>query len=115
MRRPAIPAVLLLAMAAAPASAVKKPEEAGAIVKGKDEDAILVIMRGFTKALGVKCNYCHVKEEGKFDYPQWTKRKRIALWMHLQFVQKLKQADGTEVTCNTCHQGKRKILRRALK
>jgi hypothetical protein len=115
MRSLAIPATLLCSMVAATAWAVQKPEEAGAIVKGKDEDAILLIMRGFTKALGVKCNFCHVKEEGKLDYPKWTRRKRIALWMHVHFVQKLRQADGSDVTCNTCHQGKRKILGRALK
>ena len=35
-------------------------------------DRLRAVMRGFTGALGVRCNYCHVGEEGKplstFDF-----------------------------------------------
>ncbi len=89
------------------------PKGAGSIKEGKDEDTLLETMRGFTKALGVKCTYCHVKTEGKFLYPKWTKKKkRIALWMYLNFNMKLKQADGSAVTCDTCHHGRRTFIKK---
>jgi hypothetical protein len=104
-------AAILLVHAAAWAD---KPSRAGAIVGGKDEDAVTDIMKAFTKALGVKCNHCHAREGGKFDYGKWTKHKRLALWMYVNFNQKLKQADGGALNCNTCHQGKAKFLKSAL-
>jgi hypothetical protein len=91
------------------------PKGAGAIVKGKDEEAITQLMRGFNKALKVKCNFCHVRVAGKFQFKKWTKKKRVALWMHNEFVAKLKKADGGDMTCNTCHQGRKRWLRKIAK
>jgi hypothetical protein len=106
-------AVTLLVVATA--GRAEEPAGAGAIVGGKDEEAVTQIMRSFTKAMGKKCNYCHVRSEGKFEYKKWTKRKRIALWMYTHFVQKLKDSDGNPVTCGTCHPGKAKFLRAVAK
>ena len=80
---------------------------------------LIGIMAGFTRALGVRCTYCHVGEEGQpistYDFPsdeKVTKRKaRIMLGM-LQAIngQHLAQlpvdsADRLVVQCATCHRG----------
>jgi hypothetical protein len=75
-------------------------------------------MRNYTGALGVRCQYCHVGEEGRdlatFDFVSDDKRpKRVAREM-IRMVQMIngrldslpgREADGLQVTCNTCHRG----------
>jgi len=107
--------VCLLFTFAGSAVADDAPSRAGAIVKGKDEDAVADIMKTFNKALKVKCNFCHVREDGKFNYKKWTKHKRVALHMHTEYVAKLKNAEGGSINCNTCHQGRKTFLKKVAK
>ena len=80
---------------------------------------LIGIMAGFTRALGVRCTYCHVGEEGQpistYDFPsdeKITKRKaRIMLGMvqsingeHLAKLP-VDSADRLTVQCATCHRG----------
>lgn len=82
-------------------------------------DGLRAAMRGFTGALGVRCNYCHVGEEGKplstFDFasdanPNKDRAREMMRMMgsiggHLQKI----DPSGTErvgVRCLTCHQGR---------
>lgn len=82
-------------------------------------DRLRAVMRGFTGALGVRCNYCHVGEEGKplstFDFasdanPNKDRAREMmrmlgAIDGHLQKI----DSSGTErvgVRCQTCHQGR---------
>ncbi len=79
-------------------------------------DRLRAVMRGFTGALGVRCNYCHVGEEGKplstFDFasdanPNKDRAREMmrmlgAIDGHLQKI----DPSGTErvgVRCQTCH------------
>jgi nitrate/TMAO reductase-like tetraheme cytochrome c subunit len=64
-------------------------------------DKVMDVMQEFTKALGVKCDYCHVP--GKFA--DETPRKQIARFMMTEFSGKLTKADGSAMSCNDCHQG----------
>lgn len=78
-------------------------------------------MKGFAKALGVRCTLCHVGEEGQplseFDFASDTKETKGIARQHLQmvkninenvFLQKNSNPAKGAVTCNTCHHGKRK-------
>lgn len=82
-------------------------------------DNLRASMRGFTAALGVRCNYCHVGEEGKplgtYDFASDANpnkdRAREMMRMtgsiagHLQKI----EPSGPErvaVRCQTCHQGR---------
>jgi tetratricopeptide (TPR) repeat protein len=76
-------------------------------------------MRAITRALGVRCTYCHVGDEGiniwEYDFvsdEKHTKQKaRVMLEMvqaiNAEYLPKLADLDaqGLEVTCNTCHRG----------
>ncbi|HCV43873.1 MAG TPA: c-type cytochrome [Bacteroidetes bacterium] len=76
-------------------------------------------MFSFTSALGVKCLYCHVGEEGKdwseFDFPSDNKpekdKARTMLKMmkaiNTQYLSELPghSATSLEVSCITCHRG----------
>jgi len=92
-----------------------KPEGAGTWIEGKDKEDIQLMMRSVNKALGVKCNHCHVRKEGKFQYDKWTPRKRVALFMYLNYVRKLQRRGGKSLSCRTCHRGKASFLKKIAK
>lgn len=75
------------APAAAPQAAAQAPSAAGfknlqVLPRDITRDQLLAVMRGFTRSLGVRCNYCHVvtatepKEELDF---RPTRSRRSAL------------------------------------
>jgi len=80
---------------------------------------IVGIMRGFASALGVRCQYCHVGEEGRsletFDFTSDDKRTKRTARLMVQMVQDINQhtlpqipersTPNVEVTCATCHRG----------
>jgi hypothetical protein len=66
------------------------------------------VMRTFTKSLGMKCGDCH--NESDFSAP--TPMKKIATHMWDEYVTKLAMNAGDPIYCDTCHQGRRKILDR---
>ena len=82
-------------------------------------DVLVAAMKNFTRALGVRCPYCHVGEEGmpleKFDFAADTKpNKEIARSMvrmvadiNAQVTKAIPDAPakGYQVTCFTCHRG----------
>lgn len=77
------------------------------------------IMRGFTKALGVRCTYCHVGEEGAplttYDFEsddKANKDRARAMYKMLGMInERLSEIEpsGKErvnMWCHTCHKGK---------
>ena len=76
-------------------------------------------MRGFSIGLGVRCQYCHVGEEGQplseFDFTSDEKRTKRTARIMLQMVAMIndnhlpdipdRAEPNTEVTCATCHRG----------
>lgn len=75
-------------------------------------------MRNITGALGVRCPYCHVGEEGKgletFDFPSDKKRTKLVARQMMRMVEEInhrldtipeRPAQKVEVTCRTCHRG----------
>lgn len=63
-------------------------------------------MKAIEKALGVNCEYCHVRrEDGRLAPEQPTKRKLVAKYMMDHFEGALITSGGKPVTCGTCHAG----------
>jgi hypothetical protein len=75
-------------------------------------------MRNVTGALGVRCPFCHVGEEGKgletFDFPSDKKRTKLVARQMMRMVEDINHRLDTiperpplkvEVTCRTCHRG----------
>lgn len=81
--------------------------------------ALVDQMRGFTNALGVRCQYCHVGEEGRplseFDFPNDEKRTKEVARVMLRMVNAIndtqlaaipeRERPWVRVTCVTCHRG----------
>lgn len=84
-------------------------------------DELISTMRGFARALGTKCEHCHVPipgQENKFEFSSDAKpEKKIARTMILMtrningnYVEKLphdpaEHDEHVTVTCWTCHRG----------
>jgi hypothetical protein len=125
MRRSLVAVLACTALAAAPVAAQGRfPPESLTNLKYFPKTipvrALVDTMREITGALGVRCTYCHVGEEGRplstYDFPKDEKRpKRVARVM-LDMVRHINDehlADVPQrpnppvvVTCETCHRGR---------
>jgi tetratricopeptide (TPR) repeat protein len=78
------------------------------------------MMRNFAGALGVRCQYCHVGQEGQslasFDFAKDEKRTKLTARQMMRMVEEINRRIDTlpehaqmtshvEVTCQTCHRG----------
>jgi hypothetical protein len=89
------------------------------IPKYSSPDGVITAMKNFTRGLGVRCQFCHVGEEGmpleKFDFVSDTKPEkqtarmmmRMAGEINAQITKAMPDAPqkGYQVTCYTCHRG----------
>lgn len=79
---------------------------------------VIGTMRNFSGNLGVRCQYCHVGNEGQpldqFDFISDAKRPKVVAREMMRMVadinrrlDSLPRGTGTklQVTCNTCHRG----------
>jgi len=75
-------------------------------------------MRNITAGLGVRCQFCHVGEEGltleRFDFASDAKRTKLVAREMMRMVQSInrtldslpgRSGPGVQVTCSTCHRG----------
>ncbi len=92
-----------------------KPKNLKILPMDISEDELHHIMRDYSRALGVKCNYCHErkKSEPNADFASETKKeKQIAREMMLMVKdinEKYLAQSGLnkfeKITCVTCHMG----------
>lgn len=109
----------LLLVAAAPASAQipDKFENLKVLPKEITKAELVPMMRGFTSALGVRCNYCHVGPDNLRDMNFATDEKpekvaaremmKMVTKINNDFLANVKTSRATRVTveCATCHHG----------
>jgi hypothetical protein len=112
-------AILLLAGASSARTAQQLPSKFTNLqVLPKDVSGADLVnaMKGFTRALGVRCEHCHVGEGddlSKFDFPADTKPTKVTARKMLQMTATLSDAvkdigepsKTPKITCYTCHQG----------
>ena len=121
-----IVAVVILSSPAAPAAAqgMFPPKSFQNLqVLPKDASAALVVttMKAFANNLGVRCQFCHIGEEGlpleQFDFASDAKATKTTARAMMRLTQEFnKQLDAavpnpgsaSRVTCITCHRGKSK-------
>ncbi len=68
---------------------------------------LLNVMRGFQEALGVKCDFCHNKQDFASDDKPQKRMARVMITMVRNIDSNYLNAPGLEkVTCFTCHRGR---------
>ena len=81
---------------------------------------VIGMMRNFAGGLGVRCQFCHVGQEGQplaqFDFAKDEKRTKLTARQMMRMVEEInhrldtlpeheKMTSHVEVTCMTCHRG----------
>src|SRR5438045_6451825 len=80
---------------------------------------VIGTMRNFAGDLGVRCQFCHVGQEGQpleqFDFPSDEKRTKLVARQMMLMVAEINRridtlptgrtAPALQVTCGTCHHG----------
>jgi hypothetical protein len=83
------------------------------------------VMKSFTVALGVKCNFCHMKVEGTdtWDFPSDANKHKLIARDMMKMTTKINKKyfdyggdvedlnAKLNVTCFSCHNGKKEPLR----
>jgi tetratricopeptide (TPR) repeat protein len=122
MRATALGLVALAMATASPAAAQFPPERLEnlkVLPKAMPVRALLDTMRSFTRALGVRCSYCHVGQEGQnlstYDFksdekPAKEKARtmmRMVTAINAEHLPKLPERRQPPIaaTCATCHRG----------
>src|SRR3989475_12229322 len=123
------PVIFVLAVLAAPAALLGQapghfPPDSlinvKVIPKSTPVMQVVGIMRNFAGGLGVRCQFCHVGQEGmplgQFDFAKDEKRTKLTARQMMRMVDEINRRLDTlpehaqmtshvEVTCNTCHPG----------
>ena len=86
--------------------------------KDIEKQQLMQAMRGFNKALGVKCFFCHKGEQGQplstFDFASDDNKHKVIARAMMTMTQEInnKHLKGlgskdnpAKISCNTCHQG----------
>ena len=109
--------------AAVPEWLPKELKNLKVLPKDIEPKQLLVVMRGFTQAMGVRCVYCHVagpdpSDMSSYNFDSDRKEHKETTRAMLKYTEAVNEAFpkgvGEEpkageprVTCYTCHQGKR--------
>src|SRR5262249_20599143 len=100
---PSLPATQAPQPTPAPMEAVFKNIQ---VLKGVPSTELLPIMNFIRSSLGVRCEYCHVAENGKYQLDEKAEKQRAREMMLM--TRQTNQANfrgANLVTCNTCHRG----------
>lgn len=116
--------VIMLAAFSAPITAQIPEEFTNLKVLPEDipQRQLLTIMRGFTRALGVRCSTCHVGEESQdlseYDFASDDEATKRTAREMIKMVQSINEnviaalpdrgSPEIEVSCVTCHAGRRR-------
>jgi photosynthetic reaction center cytochrome c subunit len=80
------------------------------VLNGLPQSQLIPVMNFFSASLGVRCNFCHVNNNGVWAYEsdekpeKNTAREMIAMVLN---VNKTTFKGAVEVSCYTCHRGNR--------
>lgn len=118
-----LPAAASLALSPSLAAQDRRPQGPDTLVnvqvfaKNTPRREVLNTMRGFTQALGVRCEFCHVPRPGggdELDFPKDTRQTKLIARQMMRMVAEINRRLDTlpgrtpgdpVVTCRTCHRG----------
>ncbi len=79
------------------------------VLNGLPDSQLQPVMNYMAVSLGVKCNFCHVIKDGKWDFAADEKPEKQTAREMIQMTQNLNKANfkgQIEISCNTCHRGR---------
>jgi hypothetical protein len=95
---------------AQPEKTVEQAQKNIKVLTGMPESQLIPVMNFFAASMGRRCNYCHVNNQGQWDYasdakPEKTSaREMVKLVMDINKTTERLKLDP--VSCYTCHRGR---------
>ena len=81
------------------------------VLTGMPSSQLLPVMHFMRTSLGVRCDYCHVAENGKYWMDDKPAKQTARRMLRMVFdINKANFGGQPVVTCNTCHRGSTKPL-----
>src|ERR1051325_3438931 len=84
------------------------------VLTGLPDSQLGPVMNYMGSSLGVKCTYCHVNKDGKWDFPSDEKPEKGTAREMIKMVQGINKANfkgNPAVGCFTCHRGRTEPVR----
>jgi photosynthetic reaction center cytochrome c subunit len=78
------------------------------VLNGLPESQLIPVMNYIGASLGVRCTFCHVNKDGKWDFPSDEKPEKGTAREMIQMVQGINKTTfrgNSAVGCYTCHRG----------
>jgi photosynthetic reaction center cytochrome c subunit len=79
------------------------------VLKGLPASKLSAVMNFFGASLGVRCTYCHINNNGQWDFASDEKPEKKAAREMITMVLNLNKNSfngNTEISCYTCHRGR---------
>jgi len=97
-----------------PQSSQEKPveqvEKNIKVLTGLPQSQLIPVMNFFSASMGRRCNYCHVNNQGQWDYASDVKPEKIAAREMIKLVMDINKTTERlkldPVSCYTCHRGR---------
>src|SRR5215467_2499783 len=89
---------------------VEQAEKNIKVLTGMPQSQLIPVMNFFSASLGRRCNYCHVNNQGQWDYTSDAKPEKTAAREMIKLVMDInkttEQLKLDPVSCYTCHRGR---------
>jgi hypothetical protein len=80
------------------------------VLTGMPESQLIPVMNFFAASMGRRCNYCHVNNQGQWDYASDAKPEKAAAREMIKLVMDINKTTERlkldPVSCYTCHRGR---------
>jgi Photosynthetic reaction centre cytochrome C subunit len=80
------------------------------VLTGMPESQLIPVMNFFAASMGRRCNYCHVNNQGQWDYASDAKPEKTSAREMVKLVMEINKTTERlkldPVSCYTCHRGR---------
>src|SRR5262249_39828374 len=79
------------------------------VLNGMPQSQLIPAMNFFSASLGVRCNHCHVNQNGQLDYASDEKEEKQTARVMIKMVldpNKTSFRGSPQIACYTCHRGR---------
>jgi Photosynthetic reaction centre cytochrome C subunit len=89
---------------------VEQVEKNIKVLTGMPQSQLIPVMNFFAASMGRRCNYCHVNNQGQWDYASDAKPEKTSAREMIKLVMDIKKTTERlkldPVSCYTCHRGR---------
>ncbi len=92
-----------------PEKTVEQVQKNIKVLNGLPQSQLIPVMNFMSSSLGVRCTYCHVNKDGKWDFVTDEKPEKNTAREMIKMVLAVNKdtfRGNTEVSCYTCHRGR---------